>query len=330
MPVGEVQPYTFMPDDLDPVTIGTFALPPLDKDEAPRKCFNNSLEFNAWSCDIPFRFYSIDISPIKNASKLASYDLELMAFNETDAQLIWGTQPPSVPEPITLKLVNDTFDMGRGPAWWLSVKYNKTVIVPEANFPLPERRTKREIDWSNNAPTNLNPTRLKKSSKGAEEGDKPWICTWPDTTLEIFIYPNVNASLSLLEEVGTETEPDYAQPTPAYNSEYTNPRGDPTQAYPKAVKFLERRLSGDPDSTAVCRQVEVISGGYDWKDSYDEDGKPIRVEIVETASAWEEQMVANQKREVVREWYGETGMDNNLVRREAQELTSCGCLWWST
>lgn len=306
-------------------------MPPLDKDEAPRKCFNNSLEFNAWSCDIPYLYYSIDITEIKNASKLANYDLELTAFNETDAKLIWGTQPPSVPEPIPMKLVNDTFDMGRGPAWWLSVKYNKTVIVPEANFPLPERKMKRGWDYDDYPISHFDPTRLGRTSKGAQEGDKPWICTWPDTTLEIFIYPNVNASLAVPEDDDpSETEADYAQPTPPYSedSDYTNRRGDPTQAYPKAVKFLERRLSGDPDSTAVCRQVEVIAGGYDWKDVYDDDGKPIRVEIIEASSPWEEQLVANQKRQVVREWSGTP--DKRLDRRDAQELTSCGCLWWST
>ena len=102
-PVAEVAPLTVLPDDLDEITTGTWGLPQLDKDEAPRKCFNNSLEFNAWSCDIPFRYYSIDITEIKNASKLANYDLELFAINETDAQFIWGTQPPSVPRPIPLQ-----------------------------------------------------------------------------------------------------------------------------------------------------------------------------------------------------------------------------------
>lgn len=317
-------PLTVLPDDLDEITTGTWGLPQLDKDEAPRKCFNNSLEFNAWSCDIPFRYYSIDITEIKNASKLANYDLELFAINETDAQFIWGTQPPSVPRPIPLQLVNDTFDMGRGPAWWLNITYNKTVIVPEANFPLPERRAKRStFDFNEHSASEFDMTRFRKTSKGAVEGDTPWICTWPDTTLEIFIYPNVNASLTTdPSETEPEAEPDYAQPTPPSRGE------TPTKAYPKVVKFLERRLSGNPNSTAVCRQVNIQPGGWTWEPKTDEDGEPIRVEIVETASAWEEQMVANQKREIVREWYGTT--DTSLVRRDQQELTSCGCLWWST
>ncbi|KAL2203026.1 hypothetical protein CC79DRAFT_1194800 [Sarocladium strictum] len=322
-PVGEVIPYTVLPGDLDEIRIGRYTLPPLDKDEAPRKCFNNSLEFNAWSCDIPSLFYFIDITQIKNASKLAQYDLKLNAFNKTAASFIWGSQPPSVPKAIPLKLVNDTFDMGRGPAWWLNVTYNKTVIVPENNFPLPERRLKRGWDYDEYPASYFDPTQLGRASRSAVVGDKPWICTWPDTTLEIFIYPNVNASLAVPENDPNDDIPDYEQPTPENSSELP-------PAYPKAVKFLERRLSGDPDSTAACRQVIIAADGSSYDELYDSNGKPIRVEIIETASAWEEQAVANQKRQVTREWFDSKESHHSLARRDAQELTSCGCLWWST
>jgi hypothetical protein len=270
-----------------------------------------------------------------------------MAFNESNAQFVWGTQPPSVPNPIPLTLVNDTFDDGRGPAWWLKVQYNKTVLVPEDNFRvggmqrrtwnpndhLPEDSDLGPFKSNEYSPDDFDPTSLKKANKGAVEGDKPWICTWPGTVLEVFIYPNANASLQV--SATATTEPDYTAPTPSYDedgdgdadvNDYSDREG-PLRAYPKVVKFLERRFSGGPNSTASCRQVRIVKGGYGMEDCTDEDGDPIVVEIVEKSTKSDEDPTANHKREVTRTWYSET---NSLTKRTQQELTSCGCLWWST
>lgn len=324
-PMNGPQNYTTVPAGLQPITTGTFGLPPLDINAQPKGCFNDTTEAQAWSCNIPYRYYSIDITKVKNASSVANYDLQLIAFNESDAQFIWGTQPPSVPKPLVLQLVNDTFDEGRGPAWWLKIEYNKTVIVREEGFNPSKRRLKRMWAPGEHNMADFDPTRLRKSSKGAVEGDKPWICTWPNTTLEIFIYPNATSSLQ--SPTSAAAEGAYAQPTPIYGEDngYADDEGDPTKAYPRVVKFLERRL-GNPDAKATCRQVEILSGGYDTRDCLDDDGNPIEVDIDEKTIEQDDLEVDNAKREVRREWLGSTG----LWRRDAQELTPCSCYWLST
>ncbi|PHH65969.1 hypothetical protein CDD81_917 [Ophiocordyceps australis] len=318
-PVVDVKPLEKLPPNLPPLATGAFSLPPLDTSQAPKSCFRDPRQAQAWSCDMPFRFYSMIVERCPDQPETNNYELSLMAFNASSAKFIWGTQPPDVPEPKRLQLVADIFEVGRGPAWWLRVTYNKTVIVPEESFPT--QKSKRWHQSSFDDPVHLNePAKFKKKNIGAKDGDKPWICTWPETTQEIFIYPSQNVSL-----------PSAAKPPPSGTSsvdgasETAEPAIGPKPAYPKVVKFLERRLGNTTQSTARCQQVQIVDYGREKMDLTDDQGKPIEViinegpdEVAQKLAGKQQLIDFNSKR------------SSPIVARDALELTDCGCLWWST
>lgn len=275
---------------------------------------------------MPFRFYAMDIQACKNTSdKLRQFEFKLASVN-TGAKFLWGTQPPDVRQAMPLTLVNDTYEPGRGPAWWVKLVYDKVVIIPEES--LVAAKTKRSdfngpiigsFDYS---------VKYKKKPMGAKDGDKPWICTWPQTTLEIFIYPSQNASLGFGAATATSKS---AQPsTTAFEissqTEYPLPPSPPP-SYPKVVKFLERRLNFNDNSKPYCQQIRVIENGQSSKNITDDVGKPIIVKIMEKSNLWDvnKDKLHMRRPQEKRSWYSTEA----LVSRDL-ELSPCGCLWWST
>ena len=272
---------------------------------------------------MPLRYYTMEVEKIGNASKVENFEIRLEAINGSNSVYVWGTQPPSVPEPVPLRLVNDTFEPARGPAWWRQIQYDKSVLVSEASFSNQRRRR----DWTYTGPIKggFDPSRFMSGNPGPSDKDKAWICTWPNVTMEIFIYPSQNASLgwgqsSTATPVRTATTSGgpVETPVPAY---------DPTPSYPHVVKFLERRLFRDGDDTAaICRQVRIINDAKDSEPVLDGDGNPVEVAVIERVVTTQESMEQSERsRHVDRR--SETG---SLRRRETLELTDCGCLWWST
>lgn len=317
------------PIDTLPLATGFYALPPLDAWLGPRSCFNDSSQLQAWSCEMPFQYFTLDVATIPNASEVDNHEMILHAVDGTESisKYIWGTKPPSVTAPTRLRLVNDTFDANLGPAWWVQIVRNKTVIISEDNF---NNKMKRG-DWEYSGPSlNFDPTQFQKGSRAAEEGDMPWICTWPNTTMEIFIYPNKKSSLPL---GSTST----ATPTPtiteiAIDTDDDDDHNDKKQTpvYPQVIKFLERRLEADDDAVAYCSKVKVTKGGQDTEPVIGGDDLPIVVKVAEKQTPLSEQF--NQQ---PRNRHGDSSKSKkslksrSLTKREVSELTDCGCLWWS-
>jgi hypothetical protein len=262
----------------------------------------------------------MNVSKVPNASDTENYELTLAPIDPPNSRYIWGTAPPNVPDPVLLKLVNDTFEPNRSPAWWLKIAYNKTVIVSENDFKKSSSPTKRDWTYTDFPDEGFSPTQYKKKSTSAVDGDKPWICTWPETTLEIFIYPSQNSSLVMTTTTSsgipapTATIPDSPSGTPGPNL---------YKPYPRMIKFLERRQSFDFDPQPYCRQVEVYSNGHKDRPVLDANGRPNIVEIVENDRVRLMEQLANEVDK--RSDFG--GM---RVRDNGLELTDCGCLWWMT
>lgn len=264
------------------------------------------------------------VERIPNVSQVEDYEMTLTSVNGSDSMYLWGTQPPSIIEPVQLTLVNDTFEPSRGPAWWFKMNYNKVVIVAESSF----TSLNQKRDWTYTGPPRpgFDPTRFMSKNPGPEDGDKPWFCTWPNTTMEVFIYPSQNSSVGHTST--SSTPPAGTTPTQSAAPQETSPAPyDPTPAYPQVVKFMERRLFMDGDEeAATCRQVKITNGGRDKEDVRDSDGNLVEVVVVERMSTYEELLEASQRsRHADRRW-----MESPLVKRESLELTDCGCLWWST
>ncbi|KJZ74601.1 hypothetical protein HIM_05951 [Hirsutella minnesotensis 3608] len=320
----DVEPLSAVPGNLAAMATGSFSLPPLDTSQAPKACFADPTQAQSWSCDIPFRFYAMNVDRVPNAPETSGYEMTLSAINATSSKFILGTQPPDVPVPQSLKLVRDVFEEGRGPAWWLKVTYDKTVIVPEDRFQA--RNTKRDDgDFRGSPGLGMPPPGGPRRKKlAAKEGDKPWICTWPDTTLEIFIYPNQNGSIPSRTASMTMT------PTAGAEFATATPEGPPgaKSAYPKVVKFLERRWCNNPKSIARCRQVQIKEGGREKEDLKDGNGNPIEVLIDQNFNDGPGPFSQRQRSQ--RQYEKRSFHQDEILSRQVLEMTDCGCLWWAT
>ena len=178
------------PANLPALPAGTFGMP-LMSNRVSSTCFNDTEQSQAWNCDLViFSGLSLTVERAPNGVEFTSS----LGCNEslTLARNVYsyGEQPPAFP-PRPLQLVNDTFQPSRGPAWFSMAPYNKTVVLPEKVLhptgPPTATLDSREIHSFGSGGD------LQRKSI-AQVGDRPWVCTWPNTYLELFIYPLQNSS----------------------------------------------------------------------------------------------------------------------------------------
>ncbi|CAI0642267.1 unnamed protein product [Colletotrichum noveboracense] len=339
----DIKPLATLPPDLPSMEIGTFGLPPLIASQAPSTCFNDTTQSQAWTCNIPFTSYVMGVSRIANELPISDYTLKLTTFNDSDHtdeklnMFAWGTQPPLIIDPLKMRLVNDTSEPGRGAAWFAQMTYNKTVVVPEDRFPgVSTARPSAKRRWNGPPPGSGDFSR--KGVRGAQAGDRPWICTWPGTLLEVFVYPSQNNSYqrkptSTTKPLAAATIPPSSTPflvrhglaTSTFSTAVPTdkPRRAPPPPYPQVIKFEERRVSLDETKNAFCRQVEVCDDGENTVPVLNEEGQPVEVMIMENRQTV---AIADSKR-----WIHE---DSLLISRDrptrTSQLSDCGCIWWFT
>ncbi|KAL7929040.1 hypothetical protein V8C35DRAFT_203879 [Trichoderma chlorosporum] len=298
-PASDVIPLPTVPPALPRLPVGNFELPPVFTSESPNTCIEDHTQLAAWSCNLPSSYYQMNVDVSATASETSCYSLTIKPINALDSQFLWGTQPPNFFDQEML-LVNDTLEPRRGPAWWLEVTYDKRVVIQEQDF---SSKTKR---WANPL-ADHDAAVSKTASLGAKDGDKPWICTWPDTTLEIFIYPLQNTSTS---------------PHPTSTATSTPNPTDGFHFYPKTVKFLERRVAQSTPKP-FCHQVQVFNDGRSATNVTDSYGNPITVEIDENLYGQGQPYRHKRGGSVRRSW------SDAWVTRQVYDLTPCACLWWS-
>jgi hypothetical protein len=312
-------PLPSLPSDLASLTTGKFVLPQLDQTGSElRTCFADLTRARSWSCQIPLRTFSMEVTQIPNASETANYELTLQPIDYLNSKYILGTSPPSVPDAEQLVLVNDTSGSGsgRGPAWWLQVNYTKTVVVSESQFSSDSTPTKRSWTYSDYPEDGFDPSQFKEQSKTAVDGDKPWICTWPNTTLDIYIFPNQNNSLA----VATTTS-STALPAATYdpNGAVQDPGSQTSKMnrfYPSYIKFNERRSKSKETPKPSCRQVEIYDYGHQDRPVWNSKGEPTIVFI--------EEIEQSGKSSSERRW-----AINSMMARAQSDVQECGCLWQS-
>ncbi|PFH62743.1 hypothetical protein XA68_12171 [Ophiocordyceps unilateralis] len=98
-PSSDIEPLRAVPANLAPLATGAFCLPPLDINQAPKSCFNDPKQAQAWSCDLSFRSYAMAISRVADVPDTKGYDLSLTARNASTSKYLWGTQPPDIASP---------------------------------------------------------------------------------------------------------------------------------------------------------------------------------------------------------------------------------------
>ncbi|KAG5981192.1 hypothetical protein E4U55_003200 [Claviceps digitariae] len=314
------------PNGLPPLDTGCYALPPMEKYQVPKACIKDSSQTPAWSCDMPFRWYSMNVTSVHDAADTSNYALRLAPFDAKASRFIWGSQPPTIPESQRLYLVKDLTEKSRGPAWFLEVAYNKTVILREDQLQAPSSgssshsasngvTTRAEVEKRRWGPLNspipgFDKSRFSRKNFAAAPGDKPWICTWPNIKLQVFIYPNQTLSATTTTSTGgpmSTSSSDAPSPT-----NYKEP-------YPKLVKFVERRP--DDSSSATCTQYVILEGGRDKVPNYDENHQPITIKINEISR--------NSKSTATDRLSSSSTWDASSIQKRDVDLTPCGCVSFS-
>ncbi|KAK4229395.1 hypothetical protein QBC38DRAFT_359836 [Podospora fimiseda] len=175
------------PPDLQPLPTGTFSMALMTSRES-KTCFQDTTLSTAWAC------FFVMGPHLTIAQADAGYTASLTtneSLTVSNHVYSYGEQPPWFEKPFTLGLVNDTFELTRGPAWYKLLQYDKTVVIYESllnasTTPTVSRKMVRNLGGFGD---------LKRKNV-AQPGDKPWVCTWPDVYLELFIYPQQNTSLN--------------------------------------------------------------------------------------------------------------------------------------
>jgi hypothetical protein len=297
----------------------------MDKYQVPKACIKNSNQTPAWSCDMPFRWYAMNITQLWGSADTCNYAMKLGPFDSKASRYIFGTHPPDIPEFRSMSLVNDTEEASRGPAWFMEVKYNKTVMVREDQLSAPgSPNSKRGLNNIKDPYPFLDNSRFMKKGLAAMEGDKPWICTWPDITLQVFIYPNQTFSPPKSTTTsGPSSMSDvlyYPTPTPtSTSSPDSGPQPNFKEPYPKLVKFVERRPSSAANyAPATCTQYRILNNGQD-KEPVLQGGKPVTFTIEE---------VGRDAKMSVTHHDSSRRSASSLEGRDV-DLTPCGCVSFS-
>ena len=182
------------PTDLQPLPTGTFAMPLPPPSRISSTCFQNPTLSQTWRCNLVMT--GLYLTVLKDGNNYrASVDCN-HSYTLMNHVYAYGEQPPLIMEPVSLDLVGDKYEPSRGPAWFKMLSYNKTVILPENVLdPSGSSSTNSQQVARYADPVNSESSNFKRKDV-AQRGEKPWVCTWPGTYLEIFIYAQQNSSYS--------------------------------------------------------------------------------------------------------------------------------------
>jgi len=140
-------------------------------------------------------------------------------------QPLYGLQPPKL-DSVTLTPVTDPDFLSAGPAYHFRTKYNRTVLLNEAQ--IQDRST--HIEESDPHFMNVRP------------GDRPWSCAFNGTELEGFIYPSRGSSSAGVTK--SLTFMNYTSPVMPF--------------LPYVFKIEEQRVNG---TQPYCVQMEMLNDG---------------------------------------------------------------------
>lgn len=337
-----------MPTGMPPLFTGNFSLP-LMTNQVSDNCFNDTTQDQAWNCDV-IMFTDMVLEIQKDRTNNADgYSISIscnQSLTISNNVYSYGEQPFVIPALKPMELVNDTSDPTRGPAWFTMVPFNKTVIVleslltPTASTAAPTQLAGRDlIDV-------LDSSGFKRKGV-AQPGDKPWICTWPETFLEIFIFPEQNSTWDKVSATGSSSSSASSTTAPpnssssssstlAYTPSSTTNGATATASgadapvetvtwepppplYPKMMKIEERRVYKSP--TPWCQQVEISSDGSPAQPVKDADGNDVVIYIAEIEDPPPGSTTTSESI---------SARGGVLQYRDVSEISNCGCMWIMT
>ncbi|KAI1430725.1 hypothetical protein GGR50DRAFT_683558 [Xylaria sp. CBS 124048] len=180
-------PLPTVPLDLPPLPKGQYTLP-LSNPTSSNKCIQDLSQIKAWNCDAISAQLVMTIAQQSGSADSPAYALDFTynhSYTLDSFVYSYGVQPPSLTDQ-QLQLVDDTFQTELGPAWAFLLLYNKTIILPDS-YLTPTN------DASTVSVNKRNPGGFQQKGL-AQSGEHPWICTWPDTILEVFIFTDESSS----------------------------------------------------------------------------------------------------------------------------------------
>ncbi|RYO96671.1 hypothetical protein DL764_007419 [Monosporascus ibericus] len=341
-------PLSTVPPGLPPLVEGTYQMP-LMLQRSPDVCFDDPTQTGAWNCNLLYADLCLTVRPRPDESETSNYSFEFSynAKRTLDQDVYaYGMQPPSTSNPLKLRLVEDSLEPDRGPAWSFRTLYNKTVIIPEeyleadGNRSETKRFHRRDFVFGGDV-----------HRKGvAKPGEKPWVCYWESTLLETFIYATQNNSFERVNSVlpsatssrsaqsssirpkqtdGSEGSADKGElrtstrtssPPASSTVDYFDSLPTPTenaQVYPRVVKVMERRIPGFASVDPWCRQFEILPDGNSVA-VLDERGHEVQIRIKETEG------------DLDYENSEEDSIDSSSGSSSSESMSDCGCLWWLT
>jgi hypothetical protein len=265
-----------VPTNIPPLPTGTYSLSIGTPSISLQSCLDTSSLYSAWSCALPPGSVDVSISMPDGDSKTPRYKITMASNYNLPMSYTFGTQPPVIPSEQNLILVNDTQQAQWGPAWYFEVVYDKLVIVPEDDLPLPYNEKRNDIDFRNYERDALD-------RKGTvQPNDTPWFCYWNNTVLETFIYvyqPSRSgaqeASASAASaSMATSTGWYYTHSSAGYGMQASQTTTAPSAAtssinivpgmlegYPKVVKLEERRIPAVGALPPYCVKMQIDEDG---------------------------------------------------------------------
>ena len=264
--------------------------------------------------------------------ELSNNQINLDFKKEKNEFLSYGAQPPILYKSKGLRLVNDSQNPERGPAWFFQTNYNKLVILPESALVPPtvsKRHTRHERRNSGRGHGSSDSFPGRKGL--TQPGEKPWFCFWNGTLLETFIYVNQTSGAGL-KSLPTSTSglatPSYgfyggstttfASSVPTQSQSQTNYPNLGPPFYPKLVKLEERRVPmGEKYVSPYCVQHVANSDGT-YQPFLDATGKPTTIKFDEVEASAKSVM---------------QGRSNALTKvnprgaLHSRDEAACGCLW---
>jgi hypothetical protein len=161
------------------------------------------------------------------------------------------------------------------------LSYNKTVIVPS-----------HLLDPNGSSTSQQNARRVASIAgrsnfkrKGvAQPGDKPWVCNWPGTYLELFIYAQQNSSFSNWGQSISMSSASSTTPT-----EITSPAPTPTPA-PTPVEGS----NPSTESSSPASEGPQTDGTADPDDKDDTDDHTAKYRVPQRIARWPEHSSSTQ------------------------------------
>ncbi|KAK3955076.1 hypothetical protein QBC32DRAFT_334586 [Pseudoneurospora amorphoporcata] len=178
------------PTDLAALPTGTWSIPMM-LSKSSSNCFKDPTQSKTWDC----RFVpsGMHLSVENSAPNGYTFTINCnQSFTMSNNVYSYGEQPALLVNPGALVLVSDSSEANRGPAWFQSFPYNKTVILSQnsLNVTATEGTAKMRRGFDSKDYD-------RRKVYGAQPGDKPWVCNWPQTTFELYIYAQQNSSWSV-------------------------------------------------------------------------------------------------------------------------------------